>query len=778
MLNSNMLNSNKFPGGNSENSLFSELFNEYLGILGETWVIPGSLEKKLQAFLSAQNRSDLEQVNVRKKTLAVLVDQKFGLSQEVLQQLYNSAALRGVYPSPAEKHVLHEIYLLADAKARRNWLKKNQLPRVFEQDFDFVSDAARFAYLKGQLSSATVKRSDAREGVQEERRSSLLRSLLGGWLFKIFPLSKSIAYFDEFKGTTNQSYIEYLRTNFPQVIHRECAHVSIRVPGRLWTSCSAAEITDWLCGQVRDAYGRLSNHTYLSVYIEKPVGRSMHDFWQLVADVSLYAERHIEERHSKGYFKPQEVEKATVGHIKSLALTEGRFELLSYGFSYKDCFVISDKVVTSEGSTSDTKAVLLIFEKNQANETLIPCPICRSSDVRGNSYPVFGVKSWECHNPLCPERSAFDRGYRYSALGEIRKYSAINAEAVIPDNVIKKWKLDVVEATLEDAAEMLVRFFTLPQDRLVFINWSEGCVPQLLRQTFLETSVPRKTESGLFKRFQGNAFFKRFLHPKSRLPGGAFKLVKHRNPWLDLFNGSCLDVLHALPPDSVDGGVTSPPYYNAREYSLWPNIYSYLYDMKVAAEGIFRVLKPGGFYVFNIFDYFDNENSFASSALGKKRLLLSAYMAAVFRHVGFIYVGNVVWFKGHVEGKRNYNRGNNVPFFQLPLNAWEHVMILRKPGAGEDLQFPDILYARPVLKMIKGQNTHGHTAPFPEAIPDLLCSRLSAGASIIDPFGGSLTTARVCHVRRQRSLAIELHREYCTLGLKKLDQDKDLFDES
>ena len=41
---------------------------------------------------------------------------------------------------------------------------------------------------------------------------------------------------------------------------------------------------------------------------------------------------------------------------------------------------------------------------------------------------------------------------------------------------------------------------------------------------------------------------------------------------------------------------------------------------------IHRVLKPRASFVFNIFDYFDNENIVAFSAMGKKRMILGAYI--------------------------------------------------------------------------------------------------------------------------------------------------------
>jgi len=35
-----------------------------------------------------------------------------------------------------------------------------------------------------------------------------------------------------------------------------------------------------------------------------------------------------------------------------------------------------------------------------------------------------------------------------------------------------------------------------------------------------------------------------------------------------------------MPSESIQLMVTSPPYYNAREYSQWENIMDYLEDMK------------------------------------------------------------------------------------------------------------------------------------------------------------------------------------------------------
>jgi len=62
------------------------------------------------------------------------------------------------------------------------------------------------------------------------------------------------------------------------------------------------------------------------------------------------------------------------------------------------------------------------------------------------------------------------------------------------------------------------------------------------------------------------------------------------------------------------------------------------------------------------------------------------------RRVGFELQGNTAWYKGEIEGKRNYNQGNRSPYYQAPLNCWEHCLVFRKPGGRRrSLSFPVVL---------------------------------------------------------------------------------------
>ena len=49
---------------------------------------------------------------------------------------------------------------------------------------------------------------------------------------------------------------------------------------------------------------------------------------------------------------------------------------------------------------------------------------------------------------------------------------------------------------------------------------------------------------------------------------------------MDLRQGDSLDILKTIPENSVDTMVTSPPYYNAREYSQYGSLEEYMQQMK------------------------------------------------------------------------------------------------------------------------------------------------------------------------------------------------------
>lgn len=763
-----------------ETQCLASLHGEYTTLIGVQWPLPNDIRKAAEKFIKGVGAKYLLSVNDRKIRLFAVINEKFRLNRERLQSFYDTAAHSRIYFDPSTKEHLSILFNSADRPGFCKWINSQNLPEDFKALFNPASTDDSLASLHRQLTEATIKRSDARQGVQAERKESVLRAIFCSWLFSVTDRKHAFAYFTGLPPSdVENEYFKHLQQNYPQVLQRCNGGILVGVSPSQISGSSISELRSWLFSEVDEAYRNLSNYSYIALLFRLPPKPKRKGLaWELINDVTLYAERCHNTKLRTGYFHPDKIRDETMAYVGEIDEKRADFPAYQYGFSFRDCVVLTSNQLTRENPSTEVESILLLLEKNVADETPIPCPACRSLAVRGNSYPVFGVKSWECQNPICPERSAFDRGNRFSVISILRNEAARDEKALVPESSLRQWKLDVVGPRKEsDILEMFVRHYSLPGDKLTLVNWEK--TPREYLGRILIHRKGRLPEDGHAKAkdplsdFEQSPFFYRYMHVNPKKRGGGWKKIQTGQSWLELYQGSCIDVLANIPPCSIDGAVTSPPYYNAREYSTWPNLYCYLYDMKLAAEAVFRVLAPGSYYLFNIFDYFDNDNIVALSSLGKRRLVLGAYMTQIFRSCGFNIAGNIVWHKGEIEGKRNYNHGNRAPFFQLPLNTWEHILVLRKPGNHvAEIKFPEAILCRPVFKWFNGENKHGHTAPFPEEIPDLICSRLKRGATVLDPFGGSLTTAIACHTRGQRCIAVELHDAYCRLGLDKINKDK------
>ncbi|ODS40060.1 hypothetical protein BEH94_04320 [Candidatus Altiarchaeales archaeon WOR_SM1_SCG] len=66
--------------------------------------------------------------------------------------------------------------------------------------------------------------------------------------------------------------------------------------------------------------------------------------------------------------------------------------------------------------------------------------------------------------------------------------------------------------------------------------------------------------------------------------------------------GDSRNMTKSVVDNSVHLIVTSPPYFNAKEYSQWSTIEKYLEDMKKTFIECFRVLQPRRKFCLNISD--------------------------------------------------------------------------------------------------------------------------------------------------------------------------------
>lgn len=133
--------------------------------------------------------------------------------------------------------------------------------------------------------------------------------------------------------------------------------------------------------------------------------------------------------------------------------------------------------------------------------------------------------------------------------------------------------------------------------------------------------------------------------------------------------GDSLEVLQAIPDDSVDCVVTSPPYWMKREYlgggiGLEAEYRDYIADLCSICAEVHRVLKPSGSFWLNIGDSYHD-----------KHLLQIPNRVAIrlTDEVGFILRNEVVWnkLKGAPDNAKDKLR-----------NLWEPVFHFTKSERG------------------------------------------------------------------------------------------------
>lgn len=103
-----------------------------------------------------------------------------------------------------------------------------------------------------------------------------------------------------------------------------------------------------------------------------------------------------------------------------------------------------------------------------------------------------------------------------------------------------------------------------------------------------------------------NEIIKSIIHREyyiSNIKNEQSSLLHHSEiyPYLKnvVVHSDVIEVLHLLKDDSIHLTFTSPPYYNARDYSIYRSYNTYLYFLKEVFSQIHRITKEGRFLIVN-----------------------------------------------------------------------------------------------------------------------------------------------------------------------------------
>jgi len=233
--------------------------------------------------------------------------------------------------------------------------------------------------------------------------------------------------------------------------------------------------------------------------------------------------------------------------------------------------------------------------------------------------------------------------------------------------------------------------------------------------------------------------------------------------------GDCLEVMKDIPDNSIDLIVTSPPYFNEKEYSQWNLFEDYLSFVRKVYFECNRILSNGCRIIVNVGDIYSKN---------KDILPLNAKTELLMFDAGLIKDSTIVWDKS-LKGAKNTAWGSwCMPSNPCVQSYHEILLVFRKEGKRKikdksykiDRAF-FLEHIQSVWRFLQETKNMKHPAPFPEELPSK-CIRLWTYPNeiVLDPFMGSGTTAVACKILNRHYIGIELNPDYCKIAKERLNK--------
>ena len=240
--------------------------------------------------------------------------------------------------------------------------------------------------------------------------------------------------------------------------------------------------------------------------------------------------------------------------------------------------------------------------------------------------------------------------------------------------------------------------------------------------------------------------------------------------------------LKVIPDESIHLTFTSPPYYNARDYTIYQSYEAYLDFLTAIFKETHRITKEGRFFVLNTSPVIVPR---ISRAHASKRYAIPYDMHPRLTDIGWEFIDDIVWTKPDYAAK-NRNGG----FFQhrKPLgykanSVTESVMVYRKKTDklidwnirqydDETVEASRVRgdYEKTNLWHINPATDKVHPAVFPPELAARVVQFYSfKGDLIFDPFGGSGTVGYVALAHERYFLLCEREADYVERAKQLLD---------
>ena len=251
-----------------------------------------------------------------------------------------------------------------------------------------------------------------------------------------------------------------------------------------------------------------------------------------------------------------------------------------------------------------------------------------------------------------------------------------------------------------------------------------------------------------------------------------------------IINDDVITTLKKVDDQSIHLTFTSPPYYNARDYSLYDSYDAYIEFLANVFREVHRVTKEGRFFVLNT-------SPIIIPRVGRKYSSTRYPIPYDLHHkiisMGWEFIDDIIWVKPEPSAK-NRIAGFNMhrkPLAYKPNCVTESIMVYRKKSN----KLIDWIYDQYPKEIIEKSKINGnyetsnlwkidpsfskdHSAIFPLELCDRVIKFYSfEGDLVFDPFGGSGSVGISARKNKRNFFLTELDKKYFEVIKKKLQGD-------
>lgn len=237
-----------------------------------------------------------------------------------------------------------------------------------------------------------------------------------------------------------------------------------------------------------------------------------------------------------------------------------------------------------------------------------------------------------------------------------------------------------------------------------------------------------------------------------------------------IYNENCLDTISKMDNDFLDLTFTSPPYFNAKEYSSFANYKIYLEFLKNVFLSIERKMKKGSILVINLSCVIEPRKSRSHESV---RYPIPFDVVSILRH-HLNFIDDIIWEKPDGASNRGIKFSHHRrPVAYKTFNITEYLLVFSKKGCLLDEQIKrhnveiikDSLvngnYERTNIWKVSPVRNVDHPATFPIELAKKVIRYYSYKDDIVyDPFMGSGTTALACKKLNRNFIGSEINLDY------------------